>query len=121
MILADTSVWVDFLRGAKRAARLATLLDENEVSIHPWVLGELALGNLGKRRNAILADLELLPQAPPIADGEILQLIDAHRLAGRGIGWVDVQLLGAALVASHRLWTFDRPLADTAKRLDIAA
>ena len=46
MILVDTSVWVDFFRGAERATDLAEHLESNLVLLHPWVLGELVLGGL---------------------------------------------------------------------------
>lgn len=119
MILADTSVWVDFLRGATRASGLAVLLEGRDVLVHPWVRAELALGRLGPRRGAILADLGLLPPAPLLGDEEVLEMIEARSLAGRGIGWVDAHLLASAIAADTALWTFDRPLADAARRLEL--
>lgn len=44
MILADTSVWIAHFRG--KESRLAPLLDGEQVVIHPFVIGELALGKL---------------------------------------------------------------------------
>ena len=44
MILVDTSVWIEHLRSAN--AILRELLGDGEVLGHPFVLGELALGNL---------------------------------------------------------------------------
>ena len=44
MILVDTSVWIDHVRGGN--ARLRKLLQEGKVATHPMVLGELACGNL---------------------------------------------------------------------------
>lgn len=121
MTLVDTSVWVDYFRGADRAAQLATLLEDDEVSLHPWVLGELALGNLGTQRHAVIDDLRRLPAATRIADREVFQLVEARHLAGRGSGWVDAHLLAAALVTGSGLWTFDRKLAQTASELGIAS
>jgi predicted nucleic acid-binding protein len=119
VILVDTSVWVDHFRGAERAAGLQDLLEENEVLMHPWVIGELALGGLGPRGAGIVADLGQLPPAPRISDGEILDLIAARRLYGRGIGWVDAQLLGSALVGGGGLWTFDGRLERVAADLGV--
>lgn len=110
MILVDTSVWIDFLNGASAAAPLSSLLVEGEVLSHPWVVGELALGHLGPRRPAILADLERLPVAPVATDAEVRRLIEERALAGSGIGWVDAGLLASALLAGARLWTSDRRL-----------
>jgi len=52
LILVDTSVWVEHLRHG--LARLATLLQEGEVLIHPWVIGELACGHLRNRHELVV-------------------------------------------------------------------
>jgi len=44
MILVDTSIWIDHLRSGDAA--VARLLGDGVVVNHPWVTGELALGNL---------------------------------------------------------------------------
>lgn len=119
MILVDTSVWVDFFRGTERATGLAARLDANDVLLHPWVLGELVLGGLGPRRESVVVDLQRLPTAPIVADVEVIELIHARRLFSRGIGWVDVHLLAAALVADSDLWTFDGTLAEVARDLGV--
>ena len=121
MILVDTAVWVDFLHGAERAAGLEALLDQAEVLTHPWIIGELAVGGLGPKREEILADLSMLPAAPVIRDVEVVELVSTRRLYGRGIGWVDAQLLASALVARARLWTSDRKLAEVALALGLKA
>ncbi len=89
--------------------------------MHPFVLGELALGNLPQRR-MILDTLRLLPQAVVASSEEVLDFVDQHRLPGVGIGYVDVHLLAAvALTADESLWTRDRSLRGVAKRLALAA
>jgi len=121
VILVDTSVWVDFFRGADRATDLAEHLESNLVLLHPWVLGELVLGGLGPRRKAVIADLKRLPASPLVPDEEVLELILARQLSGRGIGWVDVHLLASALVAGCGLWTFDGRLGAVARDLGVAS
>lgn len=119
MILVDTSVWVDHLRASDPT--LVQLLDTAQVVMHPFVLGELALGNL-PQRSLILGTLQLLPQATVASNEEVLSFIDRHRLVGLGIGYVDVHLLAATtLTAGASLWTHDRSLRDVAKRLALAA
>ncbi len=119
MILVDTSVWVEHLRLA--SAILTELLDDGEILGHPFVLGELALGNL-RQRDAFLSDLRDLPQAIVAEDEEVLHLIDRHALFGRGIGYVDAHLLAAArLTAGSKLWTRDRRLQAVAAQLGLAA
>jgi predicted nucleic acid-binding protein len=119
VILVDTSVWVEHLRLA--SAILTELLGHGEVLGHPFVLGELALGGL-RQREALLSDLQELPQAIVAKDEEVLHLIEGHALFGRGIGYVDAHLLAAArLTAGSKLWTRDRRLRAVAAQLGLAA
>jgi len=119
VILVDTSVWIEHLRSA--SAILTELLGDGQVLVHPFVLGELALGSL-RQRDVFLSDLRDLPQAIVASDGEVLSLIDRRTLFGRGIGYVDAHLLAAArLTAGSKLWTHDRRLQAVAVQLDLAA
>ncbi|MFW6731445.1 MAG: type II toxin-antitoxin system VapC family toxin [Synechococcus sp.] len=117
MILVDTSVWVEHLR--RGLPRLATLLQEGEVLIHPWVIGELACGTLSNRRE-VLELLQGLPVATVASDAEVLLLIERDKLMGRGIGYVDAHLLASARLSHCRLWTQDRRLAAVAQEQGLA-
>ena len=117
MILVDTSVWVDHLRSG--VPLLANLLQEGEVLIHPWVIGEIACGNLRKRQQVL--DLLLgLPTALVASDSEVLLLIERGNLMVRGIGYVDAHLLAAAKLSRCALWTQDRRLAVVAQEQGLA-
>jgi predicted nucleic acid-binding protein len=119
VILVDTSVWIGHLRRTDK--RLVELLEAGGVLTHPLVIGELACGNL-PRREEMLSLLEQLPAAPVATDAEALTLIERHRLMGRGIGYIDVHLLAAALLGRDvRVWTEDARLAAAARRLFVAA
>ena len=119
MILADTSVWVDHLRGAD--ADLGDWLEMGSVFIHPFIIGELACGHM-KNRGAIIGLLGQLPTVPRATDDEALQFIDTHLLTAKGIGYVDVHLLASvALSTGVRLWTRDRRLASVAAELGLVA
>jgi predicted nucleic acid-binding protein len=111
VILVDTSVWMEHLRLG--LPRLATLLQEGEVMIHPWVIGELACGNL-RNRQQVLELLLGLPMATVASDTEVLLLIERELLMGRGIGYIDAHLLASARLSHCRLWTQDRRLAAVA-------
>ena len=121
MILVDTSVWIEFLRRSPPRADLREALDAGEVLTHPFVIGELALGLLGRRRAGILADLRLLPGLRVLRDAEVLDLVEVQALAGKGIGWVDAHLLASALLGKVGLWTLDARLARVAASLGAAA
>ena len=112
MILVDTSVWVDHLRSG--LPLLANFLEKGEVLIHPWVIGEIACGNL-RNRNQVLDLLQGLPAAVVASDSEVLLLIERSNLMGRGIGYVDAHLLAAAKLSRCGLWTQDRRLAALAQ------
>jgi len=115
MILVDTSVWIDHLRKGNKL--LADLLENSEVCSHPFVIGELACGNLSNR-GEILTLLGSLPQLTAATDKEVLFYIDQHRLMGRGIGYVDAHLLAASAIASPvKLWTLEKRLAAIAEAL----
>ena len=118
MILVDTSVWIDHLR--RPIPALSTHLEERNLLCHEMVIGELALGNL-RARDSALHDLKALPRAETLAGKEVLELIEERRLMGRGIGYVDANLLGAVLTdANATLWTTDRKLQRLAEELGIA-
>ena len=118
MILVDTSVWVDHLRATDKA--LVGLLDAGMVLAHPFVIGELALGNL-RQREAVLNALSDLPRAVVATDAEVLHFIDRHALFGRGVGYLDIHLLAAArLTAGTELWTRDKRLHGVAVQLGLA-
>ena len=118
MILIDTSIWIDHLRIGD--LKLAALLQDAHVLAHPWVIGELALGQLSGR-NEILGLLRNLPQAKVAADAEVMTLVENQRLFGLGIGYVDAQLLAATrLTTDAVLWSRDKRLAAAAAQLGIA-
>lgn len=115
MILADTSVWIDHFRRGNAA--LAAALERDEILTHPFVIGELACGTL-RNRGEILRLLAALPSAVVATDGETLLFIERHRLPGKGIGYIDANLLASvALTLGARLWTLDKGLATIAARL----
>jgi predicted nucleic acid-binding protein len=115
-VLVDTSVWIDHLRHGH--ATLALALEEGNVLTHPFVIGELACGNL-RRRAEILRLLGELPQAPVASNAEVLEFIERRHLMGRGIGFVDAHLLASVTLAgSARILTADRRLAEVATQLE---
>ena len=117
MILVDTSVWVDHLRLGDII--LAGLLQSCRVLIHPFIIGELALGGL-RPNTQLLTLLQALPEASVATNSEVLFLITQHNLGGRGIGYVDAHLLAAArLTPNASLWTRDKRLQSVAAHLNV--
>jgi predicted nucleic acid-binding protein len=115
-MLVDTSVWIAHLRSGSQA--LSAALEAGEVWCHPFVVGELALGNL-QNREEILSLLQALPPVETATHKEVLALVQERSLMGRGLGWVDVHLLASALLTGVRLWTLDRRLRVTAEEMGL--
>jgi len=117
VILVDTSVWIDHLRVGDE--ELVNLLNGTRVLSHPFVIGELACGNL-RSRARVLALLADLPRVATATDAEVLFFIERYELMGRGIGYVDAHLLAAASLDSPtRLWTRDKRLDAVAVELGL--
>jgi len=116
MVLVDTSVWIEHFR--RGSPILRELLAAGRVLMHHFISGELACGNL-KDRATILSDLSAVPHAKPASNTEVLQLIEDRRLWGRGLGWIDVHLLAAALLSNCRFLTRDARLAKVAVELGL--
>jgi len=111
MVLVDTSVWVSHFR--KGNIELADLLHDGEVAIHPFVVGELACGNL-KNRTLILSLLKSLPMGVEAEHEEVLAFIEKNRLMGKGLGYVDAHLITSAVLTGVSLWTLDKRLGQVA-------
>ncbi len=117
MVLVDTSIWVSHLRDSH--PELKKQLLEGKVVCHPFVIGELACGNL-RNRKEILRLLRALPMAQQAGDEEILRFIEAKYLMGLGLGLIDMHLLASALLSGISLWTLDNPLKKGARELRIS-
>ncbi len=116
-ILVDTSVWVDHLRNKDEP--LIHLLKQNQVLMHPMISGELACGYLHHRVH-ILELLNDLPQVSEATHGEALYCLEKHKLMGKGIGFIDLHLLAATLLAKNALlWTRDRRLRELSLGLNL--
>jgi predicted nucleic acid-binding protein len=116
MILADTSVWIDHFRG--QVPGFSPALTDKKIVLHPMVLGELSLGTLPHRKEA-LYNLALLPMTFSATDQEALEFVEIHHLYNFGIGWVDAHLLLSCRLEGHILWTHDRNLSSMARACGI--
>ena len=119
MILVDTSVWIDHINASD--SMLVSLLAEERVLAHPYVIGEISLGSL-RNRAVVLGALLDLPGAPIATPEEIFYLIEGEQLFNRGIGYVDTALLASARLQSGlTIWTRDKRLKKVADQLGLGA
>ena len=116
MVLVDTSVWVSHLRGGN--VRLVNLLNDGKVVCHPFIIGELACGNL-RSRTDILSLLQSLPMSVEAEHEEVLAFIESSRLMGKGLGYVDIHLIASAVLTEVSIWTLDKRLEQVANTLRI--
>ena len=116
MVLVDTSIWISHFR--EDNSHLKKLLIDESVACHPFIIGELACGNI-KNRKEIISLLQALPQTLVAESDEILAFIEHKRLMGVGIGLIDVHLLASSLLTNLPLWTADKRLRTTASKFNI--
>lgn len=119
MILVDSSVWIDHFDRAD--ARLADLIRQKNVMVHPFVIGEVILGHVSGR-DEIVEIMSSLPRPTIPSHYEVFDLILTGGLVGAGIGLVDAHLVAAAKITPEaQLWTRDKKLRCVAERLGVAA
>jgi predicted nucleic acid-binding protein len=119
VILADTSIWIDHFRSGNE--QLRKHLNEGSVAIHPFIVGELALGSL-RKRDETLALLDLLPKVRVAQMHEVRYAIEARTLYSRGIGLIDAHLIASIFINPPTLlWTRDKQLRKVAEDLGIHA
>ena len=82
MILVDSPVWIAHLRAAD--AVLADLLLCERVLVHPFVIGEIALGDV-REGDYVLGLLRALPASVVARDGEVAELIERSGCSDRGL------------------------------------
>ncbi len=121
MILADTSIWIEMFRKGKFKAELESLIANNQLCTHPFVVAELACGYLPNRQQTLL-DLDMLFALPSIRTADVRFMIEARGLASKGIGFIDALLIAACLATQGtQIWTTDGPLGRVAESLGICA
>jgi predicted nucleic acid-binding protein len=119
MILVDTCIWADHID--RPDANLIALLEARDVMIHPFVIGEIMLGNLADRSQWHQL-LRCLPEFFPVRHADVMILVESEALFGSGIGYVDAHLCASVLtMPGAMLWTRDKRLNRAADRLGIAA
>ena len=116
MVLVDTSVWVTHLRSG--TVGLEALLNDGHVVCHPFIIGELACGNI-RNRAEILSLLKELPMALHAEHEEVMRFIDNYRLMGKGLGYIDIHLLASAILTKISLWTLDNRLQEVSLKLGL--
>jgi len=116
MILIDSSVWIDHFRTEN--SLLSGLLMQGAIVMHEFILGELAIGNF-KNRKEILTLLDSIPKLSKLTHDEFLYFLEQNSFYSKGVGFVDIHLLGSTKLAGVKIWTLDKRLLKLATSLNL--
>jgi predicted nucleic acid-binding protein len=121
VILVDTSIWVEMFRRGRFRAELESLIADDQLCTHPFVVAELACGYLPQRQRT-LRELDNLRALPTISTADVRYMLETRGLFSNGIGLIDAQLI-ASCITTHgtQIWTIDKPLGSVAAALDLRA
>lgn len=113
MILADTSVWIDFLRAtAPTFAILTKELEHQNVVVVECVFGELLQGARDEEERKILEGYwhNLPKQDEKGVWLEAGTLAGKNKFHSRGVGLIDAFLIAFSRRYQSPIWSFDRKL-----------
>ena len=116
MVLVDTSIWIDHFN--RKNDELEYLLVENQVVLHPYIIAEIACGNL-RQRNLILSLLRAMPSVKILSMDEYFLFLEKNKLYGIGLGFVDVNIVGSSLLSNCQIYTRDKELNLAASKFNI--
>ncbi|MEM6361735.1 MAG: PIN domain-containing protein [Bacteroidota bacterium] len=111
MIIADTSVWIEFLRGnAELSDMFIPYLRKGHIYTNSAIFGELFQGVRNKREQALLEEFWI---NTPKADEELCfieagQLSNKFKLYAKGVGLIDCYILESARKNDFAIWTLDK-------------
>lgn len=119
MILADTSIWIEMFCRSGFKAELNTLIANDQLCTHPYVVAELACGYLPDRQKT-LTFLGHLIALRTVRLADVRVMIEARGLASKGIGVTDAHLIASCLATpGTQVWTIDAALGRVAESLGI--
>lgn len=117
MILADTSVWIDYLRAGN--LEMHRRLKNGQIAMHPFIVAEIALGSLHHRQKR-LGEMDALNQVQIANLREVRVMIELRQLFSKGLGLVDAHLLLSCLLTPGlHLWTLDIRMETAARSIGI--
>jgi predicted nucleic acid-binding protein len=123
VIILDTSIWIDYLRGKNIAIvkSVTQYLEDEKVIVLSPVFGELLQGVKGTKEESIILtfwenclkhdETELMLRAG------LLSL--RNKLLNKGIGLIDSAILYTALETNSEIWSKDTNLNSAARSLGI--
>lgn len=113
MIIVDTSVWIEYLKGNEHYRNvLPKYLKEKHVVAISAVFGELLQGVKNKREYEII--IGFWESLPKVNEKELFieagKLSNEYNLSKADLGLIDTYILAAALKHDYALWSLDKKL-----------
>jgi hypothetical protein len=95
------------------------LLNRGKIAMHPFVVGEIALGSLRNRQQKLSA-MDSLRKVKVAQMSEVRRMIEAHTLYAKGIGLTDAHIIASCLITpGTQLWTRDAAMKTVAKAIGV--
>ena len=113
MIIADTSVWIEYLKGNEVYKSLFdSYLKRRQIAALSPVFGELLQGVKNKRERNIIA--EFWHNMPHLDEKDLFieagMLSEERKLFAFGVGLIDCYIMAAAIKYDFAVWTLDKKL-----------
>ena len=118
MIIADTSIWIEFLQQHEPfATRLPILMESQQILIAEPIVGELLQGSRKGREQRIIMDFwENLPKWDEhgvwVKAG---QNSSKEQWSSKGVGLIDAFIITLARETHSQIWTLDKKLSKLLK------
>ena len=121
MIIADTSVWIEFLKGDEDISILfAPYLRKGHIYTVSAIFGELFQGAKNQRERAVLN--EFWEYLPKVEEEDLFikagKLSNQYKFYAKGVGLIDCYILSAALEQNMALWTLDKKRMEAMDHVD---
>ena len=110
MVLADSSVWIEYFKGNRNALLLNKLIDLNSVCVNDLILAEL-LPSINHKKEAALRELLLLITKKPLnIDWNVLINMQSINLKNgiNRVGIGDIIIIQNAIENNLELFSFDK-------------
>ena len=113
MIIIDTSVWIDFLKGNFTYNDLVIkLIEDREILLLECIIAELLQGARGKREKEII--LQYWENLPNISMDKLWikagSLSNDKKFISKGIGIIDAVTITVSTETQSYIWTLDKKL-----------
>lgn len=113
MIVADTSIWIEFLKNRLEEKEIFVRLLENDFMLMPEVVaGELLQGAKTDKEIRIIKGYAENLQSPE-TKGLFLSAGEysfKNKLKDKGVGLIDAAIIVSAIQTNSKVWTIDKKL-----------